>query len=157
MGNKVYTMEIAGLKRDLPLCKVHDELYIAAFVMFGDVEITKACATELLKRAPEYDIMITASKLIQSAVDDSGETTKHGANSSLYVVSAKLNANYVLLNNVDENLTLVKNNLQSSVDSLKNVDKTEAAVKALLAQNNLEASYSVLQNALSLSLLNYID
>lgn len=104
-----------------------------------------------------YDIMITASKLIQSAVDDSGETTKHGANSSLYVVSAKLNANYVLLNNVDENLTLVKNNLQSSVDSLKNVDKTEAAVKALLAQNNLEASYSVLQNALSLSLLNYID
>lgn len=60
MGNKVYTMEIAGLKRDLPLCKVHDELYIAAFVMFGDVEITKACATELLKRAPEYDIMITA-------------------------------------------------------------------------------------------------
>jgi len=60
MEKKVYTMEIAGLKRDLPLCKVNDELYIAAFVMFGDVEITKACAEELLKRAPEYDIMITA-------------------------------------------------------------------------------------------------
>lgn len=60
MGKKVYTMEIAGKKRDLPLFEVDEELYIAAFVMFGDVEITKACASELLKLAPEYDIMITA-------------------------------------------------------------------------------------------------
>ena len=37
-------MKIAGLKRDLPLCRVNDELYIAAFIMFGDVEITKASA-----------------------------------------------------------------------------------------------------------------
>ncbi len=57
---KAYTMEIAGLKRDLPLFPVNENLYIAAFIMFGDVEITKACATELLKKAPEYDIMITA-------------------------------------------------------------------------------------------------
>lgn len=57
---KVYTMEIAGLKRELPLFPVNENLYIAAFIMFGDVEITKACAAELLKKAPEYDIMITA-------------------------------------------------------------------------------------------------
>lgn len=57
---KAYTMEIAGLKRDLPLFPVNDKLQIAAFILFGDVEITKACATELLKKAPEYDIMITA-------------------------------------------------------------------------------------------------
>lgn len=55
-----YEMTIAGLKRSLPLCKVNDSLYIAAFVMFGDVELTEACARELLKIAPEYDIMITA-------------------------------------------------------------------------------------------------
>jgi len=55
-----YEMNIAGLKRSLPLCKINDDLYIAAFIMFGDVEITKACATELLKKAPEFDIMITA-------------------------------------------------------------------------------------------------
>ena len=55
-----YTMNIAGLDRDLPLCKINDKLYIGAFIMFGDVEITKACATELLKIAPEFDIMITA-------------------------------------------------------------------------------------------------
>jgi len=51
----------------------------------------------------------------------------------------------------------VKNNLQTSIDSLKNVDQTEAAAKAILAQYNLEASYSVLQNALNMSLLNYLD
>lgn len=55
-----YEMEIAGLKRNLPLCKINDDLYIGAFIMFGDVEITKACAAELLKKAPEFDIMITA-------------------------------------------------------------------------------------------------
>ena len=51
-------MDIAGLKRELPLCKVTDELYIGAFVMFGDVELTVHCAAELLKRAPEYDYII---------------------------------------------------------------------------------------------------
>lgn len=58
--NNSYSMEIAGCRRELPLCRVSDELYIAAFVMFGDAEITVAAATELLKRAPEHDIMITA-------------------------------------------------------------------------------------------------
>ena len=51
-------MDIAGLKRELPLCKVTDDLYIGAFVMFGDVELTVHCAAELLKRAPEYDYII---------------------------------------------------------------------------------------------------
>ncbi len=55
-----YKMKIAGLERALPLCKVSDELYIGAFIMFGDVEITEKCACELLKRAPEFDVIITA-------------------------------------------------------------------------------------------------
>ena len=46
-----YTMNVAGLKRDLPLCRVNDDLYIGAFVIFGDVELTVACARELLKIA----------------------------------------------------------------------------------------------------------
>ena len=53
-----YTMDIAGLKRDLPLCPVSDDLYIGAFVMFGDVEMTIHAAKELLKRAPEFDYII---------------------------------------------------------------------------------------------------
>ena len=55
-----HKMHIAGLDRELPICRVNDDLYIAGFVIFGDCELTQACATELLKRAPEYDYMITA-------------------------------------------------------------------------------------------------
>ena len=43
-------MEVAGCKRELPLCRVTDDMYIAAFVMFGDVELTKACASALLEK-----------------------------------------------------------------------------------------------------------
>ena len=53
-----YEMDIAGLKRQLPLCKLNEELCIGAFVMFGDVELTVHCAAELLRRAPEYDYII---------------------------------------------------------------------------------------------------
>ena len=53
-------MKIAGLERELPLCPINDELYIGAFVMFGDVEITRAAASELLKKAPEFDVIVTA-------------------------------------------------------------------------------------------------
>ena len=53
-----YEIDIAGLKRQLPICRVSDSLYIGAFVMFGDVELTVHCATELLKLAPEYDYLI---------------------------------------------------------------------------------------------------
>ena len=53
-------MKIAGLERELPLCPINDELYIGAFVMFGDVEITCAAASELLKKAPEFDVIVTA-------------------------------------------------------------------------------------------------
>ena len=56
----VYTMNVAGLQRDLPICKVTDSLYIAGFVVFGDQELTVACAKALLERAPEYDYIITA-------------------------------------------------------------------------------------------------
>ena len=56
----VYRMNVAGLQRDLPICKVTDSLYIAGFVVFGDQELTVACARELLKVAPEYDYIITA-------------------------------------------------------------------------------------------------
>ena len=56
----VHRMQVAGLWRELPICKVTDSLYIAGFVIFGDQELTVACASELLKRAPEYDYIITA-------------------------------------------------------------------------------------------------
>ena len=55
-----YTLHIAGLTRELPICKVNDHLDIAAFIMFSDVELTEACAAALLKKAPEFDVILTA-------------------------------------------------------------------------------------------------
>lgn len=55
-----YEMTIAGHKRQLPLCPINEELYIAAFIMFNDVEITQAAAAELLKKAPDFDVIVTA-------------------------------------------------------------------------------------------------
>ena len=54
----VYSVDIAGMKRDLPILPVNDKLFIGAFVMFGDVELTKHAAAELLKLAPECDYLI---------------------------------------------------------------------------------------------------
>ena len=56
----VYPVNIGGVCRDLPLCKLNDSLQIAAFVVIGDWELTEACAKELLVRAPEYDYILTA-------------------------------------------------------------------------------------------------
>lgn len=55
-----YHMTIAGCERDLPLCPLNEKLQIGAFVIFGDCELTEACAAELLKKAPPFDYLITA-------------------------------------------------------------------------------------------------
>lgn len=55
-----YKMTIAGLERQLPVCRVNDDLYIAGFVILGDQELCVRCAEELLKKAPEYDYILTA-------------------------------------------------------------------------------------------------
>ncbi|MBQ9131701.1 MAG: adenine phosphoribosyltransferase [Clostridia bacterium] len=60
MEQKYYHMTIAGCERDLPLCPLNDTLDIAGFVIFGDPELTTACAKALLEKAPEYDYIITA-------------------------------------------------------------------------------------------------
>ena len=60
MAQMYYKMNIAGLDRELPLCPISDSLMIGAFVIFGDPELTTACAEELLKKAPEHDFMISA-------------------------------------------------------------------------------------------------
>ena len=58
--NKTYTLHVAGLTRELPICKINDELSIAAFIMFSDIEMTVKCARELAKLIPECDTIITA-------------------------------------------------------------------------------------------------
>ncbi|MGM9609452.1 MAG: phosphoribosyltransferase family protein [Eubacteriales bacterium] len=55
-----YEIKIGNLTRQLPLCPISDSLSIGAFIMFGDTELTEYCAEVLLKRAPAFDVMITA-------------------------------------------------------------------------------------------------
>ncbi len=75
--DQYYTLTVAGLTRQLPLCPVSESLDIAAFVMFSDVELTVACATELIKMAPEHDVLITAeSKGIPLAYEMSRQSGK---------------------------------------------------------------------------------
>ncbi|MEG1993357.1 MAG: phosphoribosyltransferase family protein [Oscillospiraceae bacterium] len=75
--SEFYKMIIAGLERELPICPVNENLSIAGFIMFSDVEITVACATELLKKAPEFDVLITAeSKGIPLAYEMSKQSGK---------------------------------------------------------------------------------
>ncbi|MCR5484775.1 MAG: adenine phosphoribosyltransferase [Clostridiales bacterium] len=57
---KYYEMNIAGVDHKLPLCKLNDEIYIGAFVIFGHAKLTVAAAKALLEKAPEYDYLITA-------------------------------------------------------------------------------------------------
>lgn len=86
-----YTLKIAGLERELTLCPLNDELSIGAFVIFGDVELTCACARELLKIAPEHDIMITSESkgipLIHEMARQAGVNT--------YVLARKMQKAYM--------------------------------------------------------------
>lgn len=84
MEKKTYKMNIAGLPRELTLYPVSDKLDIAAFILFGDVEVTVAAAKELLKRVPEFDIILTPeAKSIPLAYELSRQSGKK------YVVARK--------------------------------------------------------------------
>ena len=74
---ETYKLEVAGLTRELPICKISDTLSIAAFIIFGDVELTIACAKALLEKAPEFDVIVTAeSKAIPLAYEMSRQSGK---------------------------------------------------------------------------------
>lgn len=82
--SEFYTMKIAGLERKLKMFPVSDSLDIAAFILFGDTEITVACATELLKKVPEFDVILTPeAKSIPLAYEMSRQSGKP------YVVARK--------------------------------------------------------------------
>ncbi len=75
--DKYFTVDIAGLKRDLLRCPLNDKIDIAAFIMFGDVELTIHSAKELLKRLPEFDFIITPeAKSIPLAYEMSRQSGK---------------------------------------------------------------------------------
>mgnify|MGYP001852191828 CR=1 FL=1 len=74
---ETYHLKVAGLERDLPVCPLGNGVSIAGFVMFSDVELTIACATELLKKVPDCDVFLTAeSKGIPLAYEMSRQSGK---------------------------------------------------------------------------------
>ena len=76
--SETYRLSVAGLERDLHICPLNDKVSIAGFIMFSDVELTIACATELLKKVPEFDVMLTAeSKGIPLAYEMSRQCGKN--------------------------------------------------------------------------------
>ena len=85
MENLTYELEVAGLKRDLELFPVSDDLMIAAFILFGDVELTVKCAAELIKKAPEHDILVTAEAKSISLIHEMARQMGHND----YVVARK--------------------------------------------------------------------
>lgn len=82
---RTYTLNVAGLTRELPLCPISDKLDIAAFVIFSDVELTVRCTEELLKKIDvDYDIIISAeSKGIPLAYEFARQTGKQ------YIIARK--------------------------------------------------------------------
>lgn len=73
-----YTLNVAGLTRELPLCPVNDRVEIAAFIMFSDTELTEACAKALVEKLPEFDVILTAeSKGIPLAYEVARMTGKN--------------------------------------------------------------------------------
>ena len=84
MSDAYYTLHIAGLERQLKRFPVSDSMDIAAFIFFGDVELTKACAEELLKKVPEFDYIVTPeAKSIPLAYEMSRQSGKK------YIVARK--------------------------------------------------------------------
>ena len=73
---ETYTLHVAGLTRELTICKVNDHMDIAAFIMLGDAELTVAAAAELLKKCPDFHILLTAAKGIPLAHEMSRQSGK---------------------------------------------------------------------------------
>lgn len=72
-----HTIHIAGLERKLKKFAVSDNLDIAAFILFGDVELTVACAEALLEKVPEFDYIVTPeAKSIPLAYEMSRQSGK---------------------------------------------------------------------------------
>lgn len=147
---KFYPITIAGLKRDLPICPVNENLDIAAFVMFSDIEMTVRCAEELLKIAPEHDLIITAeSKGIPLAYEMAKQEGKNYVlarkSPKLYmknpikidvksITTARIQSLYL----DEEDVSLLKGKKVIIVDDVISTGESIRAMESLLNQTGAE-------------------
>lgn len=139
-----YKMNIAGVERSLPLCPINENLYIGAFIMFGDIEITKRSAEALLKKVPEFDIMVTAEcKSIPLIYEMARQI-----NADNYIIARKgpkLYMQNIITTDVDSITTAHKQTLcigQAEVDAIRGkrvliVDDVISTGESLLALTEL--------------------
>ena len=152
-----YKMTIAGLERELPICPVSDKLDIAAFVMFSDVEVTVASAAELLKKCPDFDIILTAeSKGIPLAFEmarQSGKSYVVARKSKLYMsepieveVKSITTANVQKLYLAAEKAELLRGKKVLIVDDVISTGESLKALETLIqaAGGNIAAEAAVL-------------
>ena len=57
---KTYTLNVAGLTRELPIIKLSYDLSIVSLVILGDTEIVRKTAPIIAKKLPEVDFIVTA-------------------------------------------------------------------------------------------------
>ena len=138
-----FDINIAGCDRKLPICALNEKISIAAFVMFGDVEITEKSAEMLLQKSPEFDVILTAeAKSIPLAYEMSKQSGKQ------YVVARKDIKVYVInpLTVDVKTITTRKNQQlhlsQENVETLKGkrvliVDDVISTGKSLIALEKL--------------------
>ena len=111
-----YKLKVAGIERDLQLFKINDELQIAAFILFGDVELTVKCAEALLKKAPEYDVLITAEA---KSIPLIHELARQSGNNE-YVVARKGPKLYM-----EDLLTVTVNSITTAKEQILCIGKKE--------------------------------
>ena len=117
MSQKTYTLHVAGLTRELPICAINEHLDIAAFIMFSGVELTVACAGELLKRCPEFDVIVTAeAKGIPLAYEMSRQSGK------LYIPARKAEKLYMSEPVIVEDESITTNGKQKLVIDRKDLE-----------------------------------
>ena len=129
---KTYTLNVAGVTRELPLCPVNEKLDIAAFVMFSDVELTVACAEALLKKVPEFDIIVTAeAKGIPLAYEMSRQSGKR------YIPARKGPKLYMEEPVVVEDVSITTEAVQKLVIDRKDLDSMDGK-RILISLHALE-------------------
>ena len=113
-----YNLKVAGLERKLTLCEVNEHLDIAGFIMFSDVELTVACARELLKKVPEFDVIVTAeSKGIPLAY----EMARQAEGGMKYIVARKMPKLYM-----KDPISVDVRSITTAADQKLWLDKNEA-------------------------------
>ena len=160
-GNLEYNQRISESQTISFDIKASDPVFEKIFRALGQVaqanivDKSNPLETGSLDSQKTAKIIQEALDLIVSAIGGTGDIS-NAKNNSLYSISAKVSAEYTVLNKVMDNQKIAAANLENNIGDLKNADKDEAAVKLLMAENALESSYSVLSTVMKMSLLDYI-